>query len=79
MLCPYCGHNDSRVIDSREATGGIRRRRECLQCGLRFTTYERVQTTTLLVAKRDGRREEFNPDKLLHSIRLAHWLMTSTQ
>ena len=71
MLCPYCGHNDSRVIDSREVPDGIRRRRECFQCGLRFTTYERVQTTALLVAKRDGRREEFNPDKLLHSIRLA--------
>ena len=71
MHCPYCGHNDSRVIDSREAAEGIRRRRECFQCGLRFTTYERVQTTALLVAKRDGRREEFNPSKLLHSIRLA--------
>ena len=71
MHCPYCGHNDSRVIDSREAADGIRRRRECFQCGLRFTTYERVQTTALLVAKRDGRREEFNSSKLLHSIRLA--------
>ena len=71
MLCPYCGHNNSRVIDSRDASDGIRRRRECLQCGLRYTTYERVQTTSLLVVKRDGRREEFNHDKLLNSIRLA--------
>jgi transcriptional repressor NrdR len=71
MLCPYCGHNDSKVIDSRDAGDGIRRRRECLQCGLRFTTYERVQTTALLVVKRDGRREEFNRDKLLGGIRLA--------
>ena len=71
MLCPYCGHNDSRVIDSRDAGDGIRRRRECLQCGLRFTTYEKVQATALLVVKRDGRREEFNRDKLLNSIRLA--------
>ena len=71
MLCPYCGNNDSRVIDSRDAGDGIRRRRECLRCGLRFTTYERVQTTALQVMKRDGRREEFNRDKLLTSIRLA--------
>ncbi|MSQ22413.1 MAG: transcriptional repressor NrdR [Dehalococcoidia bacterium] len=71
MLCPYCGHDDSRVIDSRDAGEGIRRRRECLQCGLRFTTYERIQTTALLVAKRDGRREEFNRDKLMNSLRIA--------
>ncbi len=71
MHCPYCGHNDSHVIDSREAGEGIRRRRECLQCSLRFTTYERVQTASLFVVKRDGRREEFNRDKLTESIRLA--------
>ena len=71
MHCPYCGHKDSHVIDSREAGEGIRRRRECLQCGLRFTTYERIQTTALSVVKRDGRREEFNRDKLMESIRLA--------
>ena len=71
MFCPYCGYNDSHVIDSRDASDGIRRRRECLQCGLRYTTYERVQTTALQVVKRDGRREEFNHDKLLNSIRLA--------
>ena len=71
MRCPYCGHNESRVIDSRDAGDGIRRRRECLQCGLRVTTYERVQTTALQVVKRDGRRENFNRDKLLQSIFLA--------
>ena len=71
MFCPYCGHNNSRVIDSRDASDGIRRRRECIQCGLRYTTYERVQSTSLLVVKRDGRREEFNHDKLLNSVRLA--------
>ncbi|MCL0044330.1 transcriptional regulator NrdR [Dehalococcoidia bacterium] len=71
MFCPYCGHNNSRVIDSRDAGDGIRRRRECIRCGLRYTTYERVQTTALHVVKRDGRREEFNRDKLLNSIRLA--------
>ncbi|MEE8442420.1 MAG: transcriptional regulator NrdR [Dehalococcoidia bacterium] len=71
MLCPYCGHKNSHVIDSRDAGDGIRRRRECLQCSLRFTTYERVQATALLVVKRDGRREEFNRDKMLSSVRLA--------
>ncbi len=71
MLCPYCGHNDSRVIDSRDAGEGVRRRRECKRCSLRFTTHERVQTTALMVIKRDGRREEFNREKLLNSIRIA--------
>ncbi|MBF8268236.1 MAG: ATP-cone domain protein [Dehalococcoidia bacterium] len=68
MRCPYCNYSESRVIDSREAPDGIRRRRECMQCGLRFNTYERVQATALMVAKRDGRREEFNRDKLTSSI-----------
>ena len=68
MHCPYCNHPESRVIDSRDAPEGIRRRRECMQCGLRFTTYERIQTTALMVAKRDGRREEYNRDKLISSI-----------
>jgi transcriptional repressor NrdR len=68
MRCPYCNHPESRVIDSRDAPEGVRRRRECIRCGLRFTTYERIQTTALMVAKRDGRREEFNRDKLTASI-----------
>ena len=59
MRCPYCEHPDSRVIDSRDAADGIRRRRECSLCGLRFTTLEHVQTTTLIVVKQNGRREEF--------------------
>ena len=71
MRCPYCGDTESHVTDSRDSGDGVRRRRECLRCGVRFTTYERVQTASLIVAKRDGRREEFNRDKLLHSIRLA--------
>ena len=72
MRCPYCNHPDSRVVDSRDAgDGSVRRRRECAQCGLRCTTYERIQTTALVVIKRDGRREEFNRDKLLRSLRLA--------
>ena len=68
MHCPYCNYPDSRVTDSRTAENGVRRRRECTRCGLRFTTYERVQRTALLVAKQDGRREEFNREKLTAGI-----------
>ena len=64
MRCPYCDHSEARVIDSRDASEGIRRRRECLHCGLRFSTMERVQAAGLLVVKRDGRREEFNREKV---------------
>ncbi len=73
MRCPYCHTRDSRVIDSRELSGGdsIRRRRECVGCSRRFTTYERVDTVALVVVKRDGRREEFNPDKLRQKLRVA--------
>ena len=71
MRCPHCGHDDSKVTDSRTAENGIRRRRECISCGLRFTTYERVQATALIIAKRDGRREEYNRDKLANSVRIA--------
>ena len=71
MLCPYCSHSDSKVIDSRDSGSGIRRRRECLRCGLRFTTYEQVQSRALLLIKRDGRREEFNRDKLWASLTKA--------
>ena len=71
MYCPFCSNEDSRVIDSRDSDDSIRRRRECLTCGLRFTTYERIQTRALLVGKRDGRREEFNRDKLWLSLKNA--------
>jgi transcriptional repressor NrdR len=71
MRCPHCGHSDSKVTDSREAEEGIRRRRECRSCGVRFTTYERVQSAALLVSKRDNRREEFNREKLLSGVRKA--------
>ncbi|MBI4336455.1 MAG: transcriptional repressor NrdR [Chloroflexi bacterium] len=64
MKCPYCSSPDSKVVDSRDVEDAVRRRRECLRCGLRFTTYERVQTTAMMVVKRDGRREEFNREKL---------------
>ncbi len=68
MHCPYCNSPDSKVTDSRSVAESIRRRRECVRCGLRFTTYERVQSTALLVVKRDGRRQEFDRDKLLSRI-----------
>ena len=71
MNCPYCGFHDSRVIDSREVNDGIRRRRQCLSCDSRFTTYERLQAASLFVIKKDERREEFNRDKLLTGIRKA--------
>lgn len=72
MRCPFCNSRDSRVIDTREVTDGIRRRRECQECEQRFTTYERIATVNLLVVKRDDkRREEFSRDKLLRSMRLA--------
>jgi transcriptional repressor NrdR len=66
MRCPYCGYLDSKVIDKRETTdlSATRRRRECLSCHKRFSTFERVETTDLLVVKKDGRREPFNPEKL---------------
>jgi transcriptional repressor NrdR len=71
MNCPFCGYVDSKVIDSRDVNDGIRRRRQCLRCDLRFTTYERLQRVSLLVLKKDGRREEFDREKLLTGIRKA--------
>lgn len=71
MNCPYCGFRDSRVIDSRDAGDGIRRRRQCLSCRGRFTTYERLQPVSLFVIKKDKRREPFNKEKLLTGIRKA--------
>jgi transcriptional repressor NrdR len=67
MRCPYCGAFDSRVLDSRPAEEGnsVRRRRECGECGRRFTTYERVDELPLMVVKKDGRRETFDRSKLL--------------
>ena len=71
MHCPFCGHPHSRVTDSRVVESGIRRRRECQSCELRFTTYERVQAAPLMVSKQDNRREEFNREKLISGIRKA--------
>ena len=71
MKCPFCGYYDSRVIDSRDVNDGIRRRRQCLGCGSRFTTYERFQPAGLFVIKKDQRREEFDKNKLLIGLRRA--------
>jgi transcriptional repressor NrdR len=70
MQCPSCQHTDSRVLESRAADGGrsVRRRRECLNCEFRFTTYERVETVPITVVKRNGSRETFNRAKLLHGL-----------
>lgn len=67
MRCSFCGYPDSKVLDSRpvEEGNGIRRRRECLSCGRRFTTYERVEETNILVVKRNGNREIFDKNKIL--------------
>ena len=71
MKCPFCASTDSRVIDTRSAEGGIRRRRECQDCKRRFTTYERVAPLRLMVIKQDGRREPFDRDKILRGIQIA--------
>ena len=73
MRCPYCGHHDLKVVDSRDSEIGeaIRRRRECLQCGQRFTTYERIETVPFFVTKKDGRREDFDPQKLFNGLKKA--------
>ncbi len=70
MKCSFCGHAEDKVIDSREASDGaaIRRRRECLQCKRRYTTYERLEESPLLVVKRDGRREPFDRKKILSGV-----------
>lgn len=70
MKCPFCGHDEDRVIDSRSTEEGmaIRRRRECLGCSGRFTSYERVEAHPLIVTKKDGRRELFDRQKILSGI-----------
>ena len=73
MQCPSCQNTDSRVLESRAAEGGrsVRRRRECLNCEFRFTTYERVEMVPITVIKRNGHREIFNRSKLLHGLSRA--------
>jgi len=71
MRCPSCEYSVSKVTNSREADGSVRRRRECRRCGVRFTTYERIQSSALIICKQDGRREEFNREKLISGLRKA--------
>lgn len=73
MKCMFCGFADSKVIDSRPTDEGssIRRRRECLGCGKRFTTYEKLEELPIMVVKKDGRREAFDSDKILFGVRKA--------
>jgi transcriptional repressor NrdR len=73
MRCPFCGHIEDKVVDSRESREGdaIRRRRECLGCGRRFTSYERLEEVPILIVKKDGRREPFDRQKLLRGIMAA--------
>src|SRR5271166_791728 len=70
MKCPYCGFGQDRVVDSRESkeADSIRRRRECLKCNRRFTTYERIDEIPYMVIKKDGRREKFERAKLLQGL-----------
>lgn len=70
MKCPFCGYTESKVVDSRptDEDARIRRRRECLGCGKRFTTYEVIETTPIMVIKKDGSRELFDREKLLNSL-----------
>jgi len=72
MRCPYCQNDDSKVIDTtHDSHGGIRRRRECLNCGLRFSSYERLIMATPLIIKQDGTREDFDREKLERGIRIS--------
>ncbi len=73
MKCPYCGHNDDKVLDSRSVRDdqGIRRRRECLACARRFTTYEQIEEVRLVVAKKDERRVPFERSKILNGMLTA--------
>ncbi|MDA3802383.1 MAG: transcriptional regulator NrdR [Patescibacteria group bacterium] len=71
MKCPICYFNDTKVVDSRVSTDGssIRRRRECLKCGFRFSTYEEIELLELVIVKRDGRREAYSRDKLMSGLK----------
>ncbi len=72
MRCPYCKYEQSRVVDtSHDTRGGVRRRRECENCGQRFSTYERPILATPMIVKQDGTREEFDREKLIRGIRIA--------
>src|SRR5579884_640709 len=71
IICPSCRKSETRVVDSRDDENVVRRRRECLSCKHRFTTYERMEAPRLFVVKKDGRREQYNRDKILNGLRRA--------
>src|SRR3984957_3836694 len=71
LICPSCRKSETRVVDSRDDESVVRRRRECLGCKHRFTTYERMEAPRLFVVKKDGRREQYNRDKVLSGLRRA--------
>ena len=71
MKCPFCGHGEDKVVDSREEDDYVRRRRECLKCERRYTTYERIESIPLMVVKKDGRREPFDRRKILVGVTKA--------
>ena len=71
MKCIYCGSEESKVLDSRTSENAIRRRRECLNCGRRFTTYETIDVVPFLIIKKDGSRESYKQEKLLKSLQTA--------
>ena len=73
MRCPFCQHSDTDVLDTRKLNEGemIRRRRKCRSCGRRFTTYERVETVSLTVVKKDGEREPYEREKIMRGVRTA--------
>ncbi len=71
MKCPFCACGNDRVVDSRESRGGIRRRRECMECGKRFTSFETVEEVPLMVVKKGGEREPYEREKVLAGLRKA--------
>jgi transcriptional repressor NrdR len=71
VICPTCRNGDTRVVDSRDDESVVRRRRECLTCKHRFTTYERMESPRIFVVKKDGRREQYDRDKILSGLRRA--------
>ncbi len=71
MICPKCKHTESQVVDSRDAQEGVRRRRECLGCRFRYTTYERIENPTIVVTKKDGSKERFNSEKVRKGVATA--------
>ena len=71
MKCIYCGNEESKVLDSRTSDNSIRRRRECLNCGRRFTTYETIEAVPFLIIKKDGSKQSYNHEKFAKSLKVA--------